>query len=187
LHLEAAWTKNRKDGFLPLPRELAEQLRDFSETALEHYHRVYTKIPQYVPERPLLFVMRETARELDKDLKAAGIPKVTKEGKIDFHALRVTYINMVIASDVTVKEAQTLARHTTPHMTMNVYGRTREDRLAEIVEKIAQYAPGMSSPENDDDQDDDNPFPHNDLGTKDTPHEWGFKSPLRHAPARTQP
>ena len=78
-----------------------------------------------------------TARDLDKDLKRADIPKYGPTGKLDFHACRVAYINLVIESGVTVKEAQALARHSTPQLTMNVYGRVREKRLAEVVEKVA--------------------------------------------------
>jgi hypothetical protein len=76
------------------------------------------------------------ARSLDADL-AAGIPKVTPAGKLDFHAVRVAYINLVIESGVTVKEAQVLARHETPELTMNIYGRAREERLWNAVEQVA--------------------------------------------------
>ena len=77
------------------------------------------------------------AREFDKDLKAAGIPKVTSAGKLDFHACRLAYINLVIDSGATIKEAQELARHSTPQLTMNIYGRVREERLAQTVDKVA--------------------------------------------------
>lgn len=56
---------------------------------------------------------------------------------MDFHACRLAYINFVIERGATVKEAQALARHSTPDLTMNVYGRTRPERLAETVEKMA--------------------------------------------------
>ena len=46
--------------------------------------------------------------------------------------------NLVIESGVTVKEMQTLARHASPELTMNVYGHAREDRLAEAVERVAE-------------------------------------------------
>jgi hypothetical protein len=36
-----------------------------------------------------------------------------------------------------VKEAQTLARHAKPQMTLGVYGRTREERLHQVVEQVA--------------------------------------------------
>ena len=100
------------------------------------YRRRDTKLE--VPENPLLYVPVHTARDMDKDLQVAGIPKYGPTGKLDFHACRVAYINMVIESGVTVKEAQALARHSTPQLTMNVYGRVREERLSEAVEKVAQ-------------------------------------------------
>jgi hypothetical protein len=39
---------------------------------------------------------------------------------------------------VTVKEAQESARHSTHRLTMNVYGRAREDRLAEAGQKVGE-------------------------------------------------
>jgi hypothetical protein len=91
-----------------------------------------------VPQNPLLYVPTHTARDLDRDLQAAGIQKYTLGGKLDFHGCRVAYINFVIESGVSVKEAQALARHATPELTMNVYGRVREERLSEAVERVAK-------------------------------------------------
>jgi len=91
-----------------------------------------------VPTHPLLYIPRDPARELDKALKAAAIPKYTREGKVDFHALRLAYINFVLESGASVKEAQALARHATPAMTMNVYGRTRNERLVQTVERVGK-------------------------------------------------
>ena len=70
-------------------------------------------------------------------MEAAGIPKETAAGKLDFHACRLAYINFVLESGVSVKEAQELARHSTPELTFNVYGRTRKERLSETAEKVA--------------------------------------------------
>ena len=39
-------------------------------------------------------------------------------------------------------EAQTLARHATPQMTLGVYGRTREERLHHVVEQVATVLQG---------------------------------------------
>jgi hypothetical protein len=50
------------------------------------------------------------ARDLDIDLKRAGIPKTTREGKIDFPACRVAYITHLIETGADVKTVQTLAR-----------------------------------------------------------------------------
>jgi hypothetical protein len=84
----------------------------------------------------LLVVPSHPARELDKDLVKAGIPKRTSEGKLDFHACRVAYTTLVIEVGATVKEAQTLLRHSTPQLTMNAYARARDDRLAEVAERV---------------------------------------------------
>ena len=40
---------------------------------------------------------------------------------VDFHALRGTFITMLVKGGATVKEAQQLARHGDPKLTMNVY------------------------------------------------------------------
>ena len=79
-----------------------------------------------------------TARAIDADLEAAGIEKWTSKGKLDFHAIRVAFVNFVFESNASVKEAQALARHATPDLTMNVYGRTRDDRLSQVVEDVAE-------------------------------------------------
>jgi len=83
-------------------------------------------------------VPSHTARKLDKDLKAAGIEKVTPEGKLDFHAFRSVYISLVIESGATVKQARALARHSTPELTMNVYARVRDTRLSDVVEMVGK-------------------------------------------------
>jgi hypothetical protein len=72
----------------------------------------------------------------DQDLARAGIPKQAVGGKLDFHALRVAYVKLVLESDADVKDAQTLARHATPEMTLGVYGRTRDGRLQAIIEQV---------------------------------------------------
>ena len=51
---------------------------------------------------------------------------------------RARFLGSNIRSGGTVKEAQELARHAAPDLTMNVYGRVREDHLAEAVERVAE-------------------------------------------------
>ena len=78
----------------------------------------------------------------------ASIPKQTVGGKLDFHALRVAYVKLILESDADVKDAQTLARHATPEMTLGVYGRTREGRLQAIIERVGtrlRLAPNRGS------------------------------------------
>ena len=46
------------------------------------------------------------------------------------------------AAGATVQEAQTLARHAKPQMTLGVYGRIREERLHQVVEQVAMAVHG---------------------------------------------
>jgi integrase len=139
LRLDAAWTKNRQASFHPLPAQLVEDLYAFASAGYpqELYARRVAQGRQDRPGEPLLYVPSRPAQRLVADLRRAGIPQHTVEGKLDFHALRLAYINLVIEAGATVKEAQTLARHAKPQMTLGVYGRTREERLHQVVEQVA--------------------------------------------------
>ena len=145
LHLNPAWTKNRKPGFQSLPGCLVKEL--YASAQSDEPNQLYARFfnrkgaNRYkVPKHPLLYVPSHTARALDADLKAAGIPKHGPGGKIDFHASRTAYINLVLESQgITPKEAQELARHSTLELTMNVYGRVRQGRLAHIVEEVGEF------------------------------------------------
>ncbi len=142
LHLDAAWTKNRKSGFQQLPVALLERLEAFvrSGEAEQLHDRFYGHRGDRdrLPANPLLYVPSHTARDLAIDLEAAGIPKNAPGGKIDFHACRNAYVSLIVESGATVKETQELARHSTPQLTMNVYARARNERLSEAVERIGE-------------------------------------------------
>jgi len=124
LVLDAAWTKNRKPGFQPLPGAMAGFLKELCQG-----------IPK---DHPLLPIPSHPARSLDIDLGTAGIPKWTEEGKVDFHSLRNTFTTLVIDCGANVKEAQSLLRHSTPELTMNVYARTRSERLGELADRVGE-------------------------------------------------
>ena len=142
LHLEADWTKNRKPGFQYLPASLVERLNRFAQSgaALDLYSESSkgANNPVNTLHKPLLYVPSHTAREMDKDLVAAGIPKCTAEGKVDFHASRTAYLSLVVEAGASVKEAMILGRHSNPDLTMNTYARARDNRLAELTERVAK-------------------------------------------------
>ncbi len=131
LRLEAAWTKNRKAGFQPMPKALAVKL-----AAVSHGKH---------PGDPLLNVPLHPSRAMGFDMVRADIKKHLPGGKLDFHALRNVYINRVIESGATTKEAQALARHSSPELTMNTYGRTRPERLTELSEAAGKGVLPMES------------------------------------------
>jgi len=142
LRLDEEFTKNREAGFQPLPLSLVQRLkRDATGKQLTD---------------PLLVVAKHTARDMDKDCVAAGIPKWLNGRKVDFHALRVAYISFVVAQPgVDLKTAQTLARHSDPKLTMNVYAQARPEKLAATVAGLGdeifgtayrQHLAGLTSP-----------------------------------------
>jgi integrase len=88
------------------------------------------------PSTPLLYVPSHPAREFDTDLERARIHKWSPEGKIDFHALRVTYCTLVAECGANFKDTMTLMRHTTPDPTANVYTRSRNDKLHDLAERV---------------------------------------------------
>jgi len=141
LRLDAAWTKNRKPGFQPIPSDLVQRLLDFVHDGIvdEKYKRFYSRDDcKPPPKNRLFYILSNPTKAFDEDIEAAGIPKKTKEGKVDFHALRVTYATLVVESGATVKEAQELLRHASPEMTMNVYAKVRPGRLRGVVEDVSR-------------------------------------------------
>ena len=130
LLLDAEWTKNRQTGFQPLPKSLLERLKAFAES--DQPARLYAEnlrrgsSSRERPTTSLLYVPSQPARLLSKDLAVAGISEQAPGGKLDFHALRTAFVNLVFEyGQVSPKEAQDLARHSTPDLTFNVYGRSR--------------------------------------------------------------
>jgi len=140
LALSGDWTKNRKDGFQPLPAPLISRLKEaasmrLAEIAYSRYTRTTDRQP---PANPLLYLPSHPARDLEKDLKLAGIPKITREGKLDFHACRVAYITHLIETGADVKTVQMLARHSDPRITLAIYAKARPERLLAAAEAVAK-------------------------------------------------
>lgn len=149
LCLHAEWTKNRVAGFQPLPSVVVQHLAEFAATgqAKAMYRRQFIRAgskPDHLGD-PLLYVPTNPSRTLKTDLKAAGIPVRTEEGKIDFHALRVAFVSFVVETGTDLKTAQSLARHTTPELTMNVYARVRGSRLTEVAEAVGRIILPLTS------------------------------------------
>jgi integrase len=108
VEVAAAYTKNGETANQPLRPELAALLRPWLAEK---------------PEREPVFDLPEkTAKMLRADLTAAGIAyKDADGGIVDFHALRHTFITLVVNSGASVKVAQVLARHSTPTLTIGRY------------------------------------------------------------------
>ncbi|KAA3639082.1 MAG: hypothetical protein DWP92_05190 [Armatimonadetes bacterium] len=56
----------------------------------------------------------------------------------DFHSLRVTYISALVGSGASVKEAQLLARHSDPGLTIQIYTRTSLLDLGRVLNSMPE-------------------------------------------------
>jgi len=122
IHVRAEKSKNRRAAMQPLPVALWEKL-------LEDTRKMD-------PDAAFFYVPEHIARAMGKDLKRAGILKTTPEGKIDFHAAKTAYVNLILESGADLKTAMTLARHSSPTLTLNTYGRARQERLNSTSETV---------------------------------------------------
>lgn len=125
---KASYTKNGHVAEQPISDALAALLRPY--VALKP------------PGRPVFPLTDRAAEMLRVDLDAAGIPDRTDEGVIDFHALRATYVSQLVASGASVKACQTLARHSTPSLTIGVYAKASLHDLAGAVSAL----PDLTTP-----------------------------------------
>jgi site-specific recombinase XerD len=125
--VEARRAKNRKCALLPLREDLANELRKWLEKK---------------PKAKALFPVtgRPTGAMIRADLKDAGVEAEILGRRVDFHALRVTFISSLARNGVALAVAQKLARHSTPVLTANVYTALDLNDLAKAVESIPPLA-----------------------------------------------
>jgi integrase len=107
---KSCYTKNGKEAIQPLAPSLAIRLR--------------TWLAMRPPGKPVFDPMtRRTAEMIRVDLEAAGIPYETDAGVADFHSLRGDFISYLVSSGASVRTCQTLARHSTPSLTIGIYAK----------------------------------------------------------------
>jgi hypothetical protein len=74
------------------------------------------------------------------DFKAAAIPLVDERGyRVDFHALRMTYITRLQRAGVSPREAMELARHSDMRLTMKTYTDAAALPLAATVRRLPAF------------------------------------------------
>jgi len=129
LRLHASWTKNRKDHLQLAPQWLLEKMLVSSEGKASG--------------AKLLWVPNNIDRTFKQDLERAGIPRTIEGlGKVDFHALRVTYVTLLDMNGASAKSSMDLARHSTATLTMQVYARASQERLRGVVEQVGGMVAG---------------------------------------------
>ena len=138
--LAAADEKNRRGSSIPLRLDLAADLRQWLGDRLEALRRecrVAGKplLADLPADMPLFTVPTALVRILDRDLKAAGIPKVDNRGwSIDVHAMRHTFGTHLSKGGVPLRTTQEAMRHNDPRLTANVY---TDPRLLDVAGAMA--------------------------------------------------
>lgn len=121
---EGRYTKSGKQALLPVRADVAAIVRRYLEL-------VGRDVKLF--RRP----KSNGTRGLRLDLEAAGIPYRCVKGLFaDFHSLRHTFITNLFDSGATPKEAQTLARHQDPRLTLGRYAHVTEKAQRAAVERL---------------------------------------------------
>ena len=127
LRIPVAVNKNRKDQPLPLHRELAAALQRSK--------------PKDGPADALVLVNGvPDMDEFRADLEKAGIPFLDESGRrLDYHALRKTFITRLSRNKVHPRLAMELARHSDLKLTMTNYTDAGQLPLQEVMDSLPGY------------------------------------------------
>jgi len=121
--VEAAYSKHRRRDTVPLRADVARLVRAYlAETTRD----------DKLFRRP----SANGTRALRIDLEAAGIPYCLNGKYADFHSQRHTFVSNLFDSGATPKEAQTLARHQDPRLTLGRYAHAAADAQRRAVERL---------------------------------------------------
>lgn len=127
-------TKNRQAIEIPLRVELADDLRRWvasKQGPLNGVLSLETKRKGLPLSTPVFGVPKQLVKALDRDLKAAGIPKIDdRKRTVDFHAMRTAFGTLLSTSGVAPRTAQQAMRHSTINLTMNTY---TDPRLLDVA------------------------------------------------------
>lgn len=113
--LPAGLAKNRRAALLPLQQEVAQLLK-----------RLGGPKPFPLPEK--------TAEMVRRDCRLAGVTIETDDGRLDFHALRHTFITWLVERGHHPAVVQALARHSTISLTMDHYTHLSQDLLRRALD-----------------------------------------------------
>lgn len=117
--------KGKRDALLPLRADFAAELRAWvTDNGL-------------TAASPLFTIPRDTAKNLRRDLKAAGIPYRDERGRVfDFHALRKCLASHLNAAGVPIVTAKEFLRHSTVELTAGVYNDEELHDLRGAADKL---------------------------------------------------
>ena len=87
------------------------------------------------------------AKAVRRDLAEGGVPHTTAAGRLDFHALRHSYLTALAEGGESMLVVQRLARHSDPRLTANTYAHLSDSGLAGAVGRLALPTGGSTPPD----------------------------------------
>jgi len=127
LRVHAAVNKNRKEQALPLHPELVKALENKKPANSKTDGLV---LPNGVPKM----------KEVRQDLAKASIPFLDERGRrMDYHALRTTFVTRLSINKVHPRLAMELARHSDLKLTMKNYTDAGQLPLREVIESLPGF------------------------------------------------
>jgi integrase len=142
LQLDAADEKSREGNTVAIRDDLAADLRAWLNDKLGAIINGASGNDEPLPmrlagDRPVFQVPVGLVRILDRDLKAAGIPKRDDRGRtVDVHAMRTTFGTLLSKTGTAPRTAQAAMRHSDIKLTMGVYTDPRLLDVRGAVEKL---------------------------------------------------
>ena len=138
LELKAKDEKSGRGSQIPLRADMVAELRDFLAEKRRRMNRS-TALPA---KRKLFTIPRGLVGIFDRDLAAAGIDKHDDRGRsLDVHALRHTFGTHLSKAGVPPRVAQAAMRHSSLHLTMNIYTDPTLLDVAGAINALPSFAP----------------------------------------------
>ena len=126
LHVPPKLTKNKKGAMVPLPSWLVRELRPWLLDLMER---------EGAGGQAFRWMSAIPARIMKRDLKAAGVPFETPDGRFDFHALRTGFTTQLQRGGADIRTAQIAARHADAMTTLRHYSKAQASEVVEAIEK----------------------------------------------------
>lgn len=157
--VQAESSKHRRQDVQPIRPDVAATLRPWLAAKSSPDARVFDTMP----EKTARMMEADLRRAKAKWIKASTDPAERRQrrasdflafrdsaGRIaDFHALRASFITALVRGGASVKQAQTLARHSDPKLTMNVYTKLGIDDVTGALHALPSESTSMETPATD--------------------------------------
>ncbi len=121
LELRKGLDKSKRGDTIALHPQVAESLREFKPPNAKASDRVFQTVPGM--------------KVLKADLRSAGIPFETRDGRVDLHAMRKSLNTYLAGQGVGQRIAQAHMRHTDPRLTAGAY---TDESLLPVASTISE-------------------------------------------------